>query len=468
MTVQPERINTLKSRNNQDIFNAIYPFMPNEFKSIVPEMEAGTMGSYKIGQLICGNKFLENTFYTNLANRIAFVFGTSRAYYNKFASLRKGQLEFGDTAEEVFVEACKPRHYNPELSESRVFKRAKSNILNALHVVNAHYQYPTTIEEKALHRYFLSSTGLFNLVQDIIMSAVNGAEIDAQNMIKYLLGRAILDNHIKTVIVPNTGDKTKDSNEIAIIMKENTDNMTFPRTDYNASGVINWTSYEFIKFMLSTNFGARYSIDVLSASFQLEYTNFMGELMKFDDLSNVDFVRLNECLDVKQTEYSEDEKLALKGVVGLSFDEYLVQWYNNVFEWGDIKNPDGMYWNQFLNVWDMVSISPFAPACAYVTATGSVTGVTVSPTSLSVGVVGTMIPLNVKVAGTGIYNKAVTYEVPSTLEEFINISPDGILSVVKLPTDANKTANITIKTVGLDSSSAQKTCTLALTVTKAG
>ena len=451
MAKAPEKVTKLEGQS-ADLFNAVRGMSSNYFKANVAPMADYSREARLAAVNAMGSDFtLWNEFYSNLANRIAFVFGTSRAYYNKYQSLKKGMLEYGEVIEEVFVQAAQPHHYNPQLAETEIYKRVISDVRTAFHVINARFFYKSTIQKQSLEMAFTTERGLYDLVGQIIASMVNGKEIDEQNIIKWIFARAVLDARIKTVEVPG-GETKDDSYSVAKIMKETVDNMTFPSTEYNEAGVLNWTDYPFIKFFLSTKFGSRYSIDVLSASFQLEYTNFMGELLKYDSLSNIDFDRLSECLDMDVKEFTEDEKEALDKVMGFSFDEYFTQVYTKREEWGEQPNREGLYWQNWLHSWGVFSSSPFAPCVAYVTEIGEVTGITVSPTSATLSQ-GATLPLTVTVQGTGIYSKEVTYT--SSDPTNVPVSADGVVTVKGTPI-----TNVTITVKSVQTPSVTKTCTI--------
>lgn len=446
MATKPTQINNLQGKN-VDLMNALRNTASAYYQSIVPVVSDGVSIS-QAGVLITANPDLRNEFFSALMNRIAFVFGSSRSYYNKYAGLKKGDFELGEVAEEVFIEAAKPNSYDPEADEDKLFKRVISDVKTAFHVVNAQFYYTATINRPQLSKAFTTERGLYDLVEAIVKSLTNGGEIDEQNVIKYIFARAVLDGRIRTEVV--TGDST----EVAKIMKQNADDMTFPRTDFNEAGVLNWTDYPYMKFFLSTKFGSEYSIDVLSASFQLKYTDFMGEVYKFDSLSNVDFDRLKKVLNEEVTPFSEDEKEALDKVIAFIFDESYVQWYNRLREFSESPyNARTLEYNVNQHLWEVFSTSPFAPVIGYVTEKGSITNVNVTPTAITLGV-GASFDLTVKVNGTGVYLK--TYTIEADQKDDVQIVGNNV-KVLKRTTG---TVTLTVKSVQDPSKTA--TCTITI------
>lgn len=443
---------------NADYLNSIRTMSSDYYRANVPEVQAIVNDYVRIGSMIVDNPILRNEFYTNLANQFAFIFGTSKVFRSRYAAYHKGVFSLGELVEEYFVEIAKPNRYNPAIAETEVFKRVKDNIHSAIYETNVKCFYKSTIQEQDLRACLTREGGVYDLIGSIIQSMSNGREYDDMNIIKYLLGRLVLDGKIKVVTVPDaTAEEATEttSKQVAKIMKENFDNMTFPRADFNYAGVINWSEPGYMRFMLTTKFGATYDIDVLSAAFQLNYANFMGQVDKVDDLTNVDFTRLNACLveagQAPVAEYTSDEISALKTIVAFNFDEAFMQIYTRLIEWGEMPNREGLYWNNWLHFWGLYASSPFAPAVAYATQGGSVTGVEVSPTAVTLAV-GASIYLEATVEGTGFFSKDVTYESSAetvTVDANGRVHNDSLTSgtatiTVKSKQDPSKTATCTI------------------------
>lgn len=433
----------ITDKSNAALMNAVRSASSPTYQSMVPEVTAARSSWQKVGSMIIDNPLLRNEFYNNLANQIAFVFGTSKAFRSRYRKFQKGVIDLGEMVEEFFVEIAKPHRFNPEIAETEVFKRVISDVHAAIYEINVKTFYKATISREQIAGAFTKSQGVYDLIGQIFQSMVNGKEVDDMNLIKYLIGRLCLDGKIKIVIVPDTsdGDQSK-SYAVAKIMKEHFNNMTFPRADYNRAGVINWTNKDDVTFLLTTKFDATYSIDVLSASFQLTYTNFMGMVEMIDSLSNVDFDRLNQMLveagAAEVDKYTTEEKQALDKIVALNFDNAFMQIYARLFEFEDVRNGEGLYWNNFLHYWALYASSPFAPAVAYATEGGSVTSVTVSPTAVTLPV-GASMYLDTTVKGTGFFSKEVMFV--SDSPEEVTVDANGLVTNVS---KTSGTANINI------------------------
>ena len=103
-----------------DILNVIRQNASMEYQALVPEISQ-TQDIPRVGEAIFGNPGLANQFIFALMNRIAAVRMKSMNFNNRFASLKKGYLDFGEVVEEVFVSMAKAREFSEEKAEAREF-----------------------------------------------------------------------------------------------------------------------------------------------------------------------------------------------------------------------------------------------------------------------------------------------------------------------------------------------------------
>ena len=112
--------------------------------------------------------------------------------------------------------------------------------------------------------------------------------------------------------------------------------------------------------------------------------------------------------------------------------------YDNLNEFREVENGQGLYWNYFYHQWKTFSTSPFSNAIVYVPATPSVTSVEVTPATATVAA-GTSLALTTKVVTTGYAPQTVTYESDT---EGVTITEGG---VVQIDAGVSGTVVITVK-----------------------
>ena len=84
--------------------------------------------------------------------------------------------------------------------------------------------------------------------------------------------------------------------------------------------------------------------------------------------------------------------------------------FDNLVNFTEQYNGQGLYWNYWYHVWKTFSVSPFAQSAVFVPGAPSVTGITISPSDVTVGV-GQKVNFTAIVATTNFAPKTVKWEV---------------------------------------------------------
>lgn len=441
MPTKPKNVKMNTEAKNADYLNAVRSSASTYYQENVPIATYDAASVREVGRIVLNSTALTNEFYSALVNQFAFIFGSSKMFYNKWVDFKKGLIGLGELVEEFFVQIALPNNYNPDIAATEIFKRVIADVQTAIYRINVKTFYKTTINRPLLEMSFTTEGGMADLIGKVFTSMAAACEVDQMNAIKYLLARKILDGKIKTVPIAEVSGTDTEANAKAAArqMKADFENFFFPRTDYNEAGVMNWVNDKSdVSFMLSTSFGAAYDIEVLAAAFNLDYANFMGRVKRIDSLTNIDFTRLNAFFDLPTPleEFTEDEKTVLDQVAAITFDNGLIQWYDRLYEWHEEPNGQAMEWQNWLHYWALIASSPFANAVAYVQSSGNTLGTVTAVTSVYSGktinlTVGASFPITWEVEGTGIYSKAVKFESSGITDGSFSVSPDGVLTVNK-------------------------------------
>lgn len=469
MPTKPKNVKMNADAKNADYLNAIRTSASTYYQENVPIATYDTASVRDVGRIVLNSTALTNEFYSALVNQFAFIFGSSKMFYNKWVDFKKGLIGLGELVEEFFVQIALPNNYNPDIAATEIFKRVIADVQTAIYRINVKTFYKTTINRPLLEMAFTTEGGMADLIGKVFTSMAAACEVDQMNAIKYLLARKILDGKIKTEPIAEVSGADTEANAKAAArqMKADFENFFFPRTDYNEAGVMNWVNNKNdVSFMLTTSFGAAYDIEVLAAAFNLDYANFMGRVKRVDSLSNIDFTRLNAFFDLPEpiAEFEENEIAILDKVAAIAFDNGLIQWYDRLYEWHEEPNGQSMEWQNWLHYWALIASSPFANAVAYVQSAddtlGTVTAVTSALSGKTITLpVGSSFPLTWEVTGTGIYSKAVSFSSSGIVSGAFTVSPDGVLTAKKTITtnvvyivsaqDSSKKASVTITVTGV-------------------
>lgn len=345
-----------------DILNVIRQNATAEYQSLVPIVATET-DIPKVGEVLFGYPALANQFINALVNRIAAVRVKSAVFNNGFADLKKGYLEFGESIEEVFVNIAKAREFSAEKAEAREFKRTLPDVRSAFHVMNWRVMYPVTIQDEDLRMAFLSLDGVQDLIARIVDSIYTAAEYDEYLLFKH----AIIKNIAHGKMYPVAVD-VSDIKNAAVAFRGTSNRLTFMNTAYNAAGVHTATPKGDQYIFMSADFNAQYSVQVLSAAFNMSEAEFSGKLKLIDDFTTFDNDRFSEIVaGSDQIDLVTDEELALMAdVLGVLVDGEFFQFYDNNNKFTEKYVASGLYWNYFYHVWKTCSVSPFSNAVVFV------------------------------------------------------------------------------------------------------
>lgn len=381
----------------------------------------------EIGAAVMMNQTVQNEFITTLVNRIGLVLVDLVSLRNPLRVFKKGTLPQGYTIEQIFVDIAKARKYDPDSAESNVFKRTIPNVKTLFHERNRQDQYPQTIQDDSLRAAFVSWGAFGQFVSGIINSIYNGAEVDEYEYMKLLV-----DNYYSkglfTVVPVTHPDSAPPATELMKKLRATALKMTLPQgsRDYNSLAVRTTTAMDDLYLMLPADTLAEIDVDVLAKAFNMDRTIFIGHVIPIEGFAST----------------------GLEAVL-IDRDFYMV--YDNLLSMETIRNPSGLYWNYFYNVWQTLSVSRFANAVAFVSgAVKAVTQVIVDPAISAVKAGSTQQFKSYVRANDGneytVAWSVVASTTGTTLQAGTTISADGLLTVA-----TNQTGELLVKaTVSVD------------------
>ena len=458
-----------------DILNAIRNSATANYRDYVPAAEENLDSIREIGAVIMNYPALQNEFLSALINRIGRVIITNKMYTNPWASFKKGVLEFGETIEDIFVNIAKPFDYDVSVAENEVFKREIPDVRAAFHILNYQKFYKSTIQNDQLRQAFLSWQGITDLIAKIVDAMYTGANYDEFLVMKYMVARHILNGELFAKQVPTVQESNMKS--IVGTIKGVSNDFTFMKTKYNLAGVANYSNKEDQYIIVNAEFDAVMDVDVLAAAFNMDKADFMGHRVLVDSFGSLDNDRLAQIFagDTEYTPLTSDELTALDAIPAIIVDKDWFMIFDNLYNFTEQYNGQGLYWNYWYHVWKTFSISPFANAAVFVPGAPSVTSVTVSPSTATVNK-GQSVLLSANVVTSNFASKAVNWTATDGQGdpvEGVTINPLGELSIA--PSVGEATVITATATSVFDTTkSASATITVAggavtsVTVTSAG
>lgn len=444
--------------NNVDIFNAIRNSASANYQNYVPVANASQDSVREIGAIIMQYNALQNEFLNALVNRIGLAIINSKLYRNPWAVFKRGLLDLGESIEEIYVNIAKPFSYDPAVAENKVFKREIPDVRAAFHVMNYQKFYKATIQQNDLRLAFLSWNKITDLIAKIVESMYTAANYDEFQTMKYLLAKHILNGRLYPVKVAATSAANMKS--IVTTIKGVSNKFEYANTIYNPTGVTNHSLKEDQYIIVNADFDAAMDVEVLASAFNMSKAEFMGHRVMIDSFGSLDKTRLNELFanDPNYVEISDANLTALDAVPAVIIDRDWFMIYDNISEFTEQYNAEGLYWNYFYHVWKTFSASPFANAVVFAPGDAAVTAVTVSPSTAS-AIAGSSVVLSANVTADYFDTKAVTW---SCETEGVEIDPLGVVTIG--PNVGAGNITVTATTVGVDSNNDHLTASATITV----
>ena len=446
------------SNNSVDVLNAIRNSASINYRDYVPIATADADSIREIGATIMDYPALQNEFLNALVNRIGRVILTSKSYQNPWAMFKKGFLEFGETIEEVFTNLAKPFQFDPAVAENEIFKREIPDVRSAFHVLNYQKFYKATVSQEQLRMAFMSWDGVTSLISSIVESMYTAANYDEFITMKYLLCKRILSGQMYWAT--QSGTALGASNIIKSIRK-NSDNLTFLSPNYNPAGVYNSTEKNNQYIIIPSFWLAEFDVEVLAAAFNMSKVEFMGHVVLVDSFTDFDTARLNELFkdDPTYTQFSANDLESLGLVAAVLVDKDFFMIFDNLQNFTENYNGQGLYWNYFYHVWKTFSTSPYANAILFTDGGNAIwenARVLVTPNAATV-LPGQSVQLEAKlVVNPPFVSKAIDWESNS---EYATVNKSGVVTVL-----ANATKGTQITITAKAHANPQKTGTATITV----
>lgn len=428
------------SNNSVDVLNAIRNSASINYRDYVPIATADADSIRAIGATIMDYPALQNEFLNALVNRIGRVILTSKSYQNPWAMFKKGFLEFGETIEEVFTNLAKPFQFDPAVAENEIFKREIPDVRSAFHVLNYQKFYKATVSQEQLRMAFMSWDGVTSLISSIVESMYTAANYDEFITMKYLLCRRMLSGEIYWANPSSTEQTAKD---IVKSIRNYSDMLTFLSDDYNIAGVFNSTKKDDQYIIIPTTMMAEIDVEVLAAAFNMDKVDFMGHVVLINGFTKGDMARLNELFkdDPTYKELGLGDGMQLQSLAAVIVDKDFFMIFDNLQNFTENYNGQGLYWNYFYHVWKTFSTSPYANAILF-TKYGDEewdsAAVKITPSAATV-MPGQSVQLKAEISGTSPFvSKAIDWETDS---EYATVNKNGVVTVLA---NAPKSTQITI------------------------
>lgn len=297
--------------------------------------DGSTAGLQNFGVALSRFPVHQNAFLNELIDRIGLVVLTNANLNNPLNRFKKGRLDMGRSVQEIFTDLAKAHAYNPEDAEISVFRREMPNTKVLFHDTQRQERYKQTIEHETLQMAFTSVERFESFLTQIYNAMYNSNEVD-----EYIWTRALIESYVENgfatyVQTPVVTDQVT-AQEFVKIVQEYFTRMTLPMGSrlFNTSGVHTRTRTDDVYLLIDPKMQAAVNVDVLAYAFNMDRADLKARTIVVDNFS-------------------------ITGLQAVIVDAEIFKIYDRQFQMRTIENPEGLYWNTNLHVWQLYSMSKF-------------------------------------------------------------------------------------------------------------
>lgn len=361
-----KRIQTFADTTNVALLNAIRNSNGSDYQNrVTPATQAGIR---ETASEILGHRPSYNAFVDALINRIGSVIIRNKSWSNPLAEFKRGMLEYGDTIEEVATGLVKSKEYSPdrEYLERDIFGTERPHVEANFHRVNRQEYYKITVNEMELRKAFLSSTGLYEFVNNILEMPITSDNWDEFLMMCDLFAQYEKNGGYHRINVPDAraiSAGEQEAKEVIRKIRAMAENLTFIDTQYNAARMPVAAKRDDLVLFGTPEFFATMDVEALAGAFNVEKMSVSGRQ-----------------ITIPHKHFGIDGAQAI-----LTTRDFFVV-ADQALENTSAENPVGLTRNYFLHHWSVISQSRFAPAILFHTGADDSTPIEITPPT-SVGTI---------------------------------------------------------------------------------
>ena len=278
---------------------------------------------------------LKDMFVNTLFIKVGMQIVNRFSFNNPLGVYKRNTDNLANVIEEIYIGLVKENQFNPVIAETELYKQELPKIAAQYHVRNRKSFYKVTISSQMIAEAFQTVATLDSFINQVIGTLITSNEFDEYLYIKSVLEAITTEGSAKVVEV---GDNYSD---LLVALQEKSDDMEFIQK-WNAAGVPNSDAQGEISFALSNKVNAKLNVEELAAAFNLSKAEYVGKRVKVDKFTD-------------------------PRVLGIMYSDYLPVVTESLREANVAYNPQGIYQNHFLHIWQTISASRFQNAVVFVT-----------------------------------------------------------------------------------------------------
>lgn len=287
-----------------------------------------------------------NTFISELIHKIGLTILQTKSFTNKLAPFKSGTVLSEQDIEEIFVEQFRAAEgsYDKEGGTGtggiHPFKRRTYQDVQVMyHRMNRQDKYVITLSKIDVIRAFRSEATLNAFINAQFNSLYTGAEYDEYIHMKKLFSEAIKAGDFYSYEVDEIDGSTAKTLSFVRTVKKAVKDLEYPSTLYNPAGVKTLSKASELVMFVNKDVAVHMDVDLYAQIFGPNYAKMPITVVEVDN-------------------FGDDNT----GTYALICDKDWFKVYDTLNDFEELKNPEGLYTNYWLHVWQILSYSKFKNA----------------------------------------------------------------------------------------------------------
>lgn len=329
-----------------EILNTIRANADSLYQERVPTATQDNISA--IGRTFSTYKEQYNTFITALIHKIGLTILQTKSFENKLKRFKSGTVLSEQDIEEIFVEQFRSAEGSYDKNGGvdggiHPFKRRTyQDVQVYYHRMNRQDKYVITLSKIDVIRAFRSASTLDEFITAQFNSLYTGAEYDEYIHMKELFAEAIAEkntegaNTMVTYPVPEIDGTTENAKTFIRTVKKAVKDMEYPSTQFNPAGVKTMSKPSELVMFVNKDVAVHMDVDFYAQIFGPGYAKLPVTVVELDNFGKDD-----------------------TGTYALIADKDWFKVYDTLNEFEELKNPEGLYTNYWLHIWQILSYSKF-------------------------------------------------------------------------------------------------------------
>lgn len=372
-------------KNNVEVTQALINDVGGELKAeIQPILDDQTMTveqkSRAVSTKLFGYSVLKNSFISALINKVFMTRFWSKAWENPLKMFVDGNITYGYTIEDLYVEASDAVDYSAHFEGGStecddIFKLVDNKVYANYLSINFEKKFKTSIKDFDLRRAFTSEYGLGDMIGQLMTKNIRGLYRLEYNLLKTMLTKYLSGISEEDVAMGSSSTATQFIQDTQVTKVTGTttaelienlllniriygEQFEFESDKYNSAKVMQFSPMSDTVIVTTPQVYGHID-NYLAKTYNEDRVKILNKIILIDSLPDVNVMKSG---DSGATTYESDKPIALL------MDAKLLQLKPSLLEMREIENPNALAKNYFLHFHGLVGIVPFLN-CKVFTAT---------------------------------------------------------------------------------------------------